>query len=180
MQDKNFSDAQRGFSLIECCMTLAIICVLIGTAGPSLIESNKKQVLDGRAREIAMDINFARSEAVSRQQGVRISFHAAGSGSCMIVHTGSTADCVCDAAGAAQCVNDAEVIKATHFSGEGGLSVGANVASMRFEPVHGTVTPAGTVKLAWSSGQTVHHVVNILGRVRTCSPNSSAKGYTAC
>jgi type IV fimbrial biogenesis protein FimT len=179
MQDKSFSNIQRGTSLIECCMTLAIVSILAGTAAPALIDSNKKQVVDGRAREIAMDVNFARSEAVARQQGVRISFHAVGGGSCMVVHTGSTADCGCDATGAAQCVNSATAIKSSHFPVAGGLTVSANVASMRFEPVHGTVTPAGTVKLAWASGQTVHQVVNILGRVRTCSPNAT-KGYLAC
>ena len=52
--------------------------------------------------------------------------------------------------------------------------------SIRFDPIHGMATPAGTMRLTTAGGQTVHHVVNIMGRVRTCSPGASAKGYKAC
>ena len=52
MQGNNFPGTQRGLTLIECCITLAIVSILAGTAAPSFIESNKKRVLDGSAGEL--------------------------------------------------------------------------------------------------------------------------------
>jgi type IV fimbrial biogenesis protein FimT len=150
------------------------------TGATSFIDSNKRRVLDGSAGELSTDLHFARSEAVARQQGVRVSFHPVAGGSCMVIHTGSTADCGCDAGGAAQCGNGAALVKSSFFPASRGVAVAANVASMRFDPTNGTVTPAGTVRVSASSGLQINHVVNIMGRVRTCSPGGSAKGYKAC
>lgn len=180
MQRNSLRNSQRGLTLIEICATLAIASVLAGTALPSFIESNQKRVLDGSAGEIATDVYLARSEAVTRQQGVRMSFHAVAAGSCMVIHTGSTADCTCDAGGAAQCTNGAELIKAAFYPAARNIVVTANVSSMRFDQTNGTVSPAGTVRLIAGGGKEVHHVVNIMGRVRTCSPGRSAQGYKAC
>ena len=180
MQTKSFPSSQRGLTLIECCITLAIVCILAGTAGPSLIESNKKLVLDGSAGELVTDIYLARSAATSHQEGVRVSFHTLTTGSCMLVHTGATAACGCDSSGVAQCSSGATLIKDSYYASSRGVSVSANVASIRFDPTHGMATPAGTVRLATAGGQQVHHVVNIMGRVRSCSPGGLAKGYKAC
>ena len=180
MQRNSFPSFQRGLTLIEACITLAIASILVGTAVPSFIDSNKKRTLDGSAGELATDLYLARSEAVSRQQGVRVSFHAVASGSCLVIHTGATADCGCDGGGVAQCTNGAALVKSNYFPASHGVNVAANVASMRFDQTNGTVSPTGTVRLTASTGPEVRHVVNIMGRVRTCSPGGLAKGYKAC
>ena len=61
-----------------------------------------------------------------------------------------------------------------------GLSVAANVGSLRFDPRLGTATPAGTLRVASTSGEAVHHVVNLAGRVRSCSPQAAVPGFQAC
>ena len=180
MQRKSFPGAQRGLTLIECCITLAIVSILAGTAAPSFIESNKKRVLDGSAGELATDLYLARSEAVARGHGVRVSFHSISSGSCLVIHSGSTADCSCDSSGVAQCVNGATLIKSNYFPVSRGVTVAANVASMRFDQTNGTVSPASTVRVTASNGSEVRHVVNIMGRVRSCSPGGLAQGYKVC
>jgi type IV fimbrial biogenesis protein FimT len=180
-RNRSLVQQQRGLTLVEACATLAIASILVGTAVPSFIDSDKKRVLDDSAGELSTDLHFARSEAVARQQGVRVvTFHAVASGSCMVIHTGSTADCSCDAGGAAQCTNGAALVKCTFFPASRGVAVAANVASMRFDQTNGTVTPAGTVRVSASNRAQINHVVNIMGRVRTCSPGGSAKGYKAC
>ena len=58
---------QRGVTLIEACITLAIISILVGTGAPSFIESNARRVLDGSASELVTDLYLARSAATSHQ-----------------------------------------------------------------------------------------------------------------
>ena len=171
---------QRGLSLIECCATLAIASVLVGTAVPSFDGQMKTRRLDGTAAELAVDLHYVRSEAVSRNEGVRIGFQSTAGGQCTVIHTGAAADCPCDNAGVAQCVNGASALKTVFHPTSSGVAVQANVASMRFDPINGTVTPAGTVRVTAADGRAIHHVVNIMGRVRSCSPGGAAKGYRAC
>jgi type IV fimbrial biogenesis protein FimT len=173
--------AQRGLTLIEACVALAVVAVLAGTALPSMEGSRKKQVLDGTAAELATDLHFARSESLARNQGVRVSFHTvAGGGQCVLLHTGSTADCGCDAAGAAHCVGSATLIKAHAIAADAAVHVSANVPSMRFDPTRGTVTPAGTISVTLADGRAVNHVLSPMGRLRSCSPGGKVTGYKAC
>ena len=180
MQRDRSLTQQRGVTLIEACITLAIVSILVGTAAPSFVDFNKKRVLDGRAGEIATDLYLARSEAVARQQGVRVTFHAVTDGNCMLIHTGAASDCGCDPSGAAQCANQAVMIKSNFFPASQGVRVVASVGSMRFDQINGSVSPASTVRVTASNGSEVRHVVNIMGRVRTCSPGGSAAGYELC
>ena len=49
-----------------------------------------------------------------------------------------------------------------------------------FDPLHGTSTPTGTLRLVDAGGRAVHHVVNVMGRVRSCSPPARAPAMRAC
>jgi type IV fimbrial biogenesis protein FimT len=117
---------------------------------------------------VRTDLMYARGEAVSRNAGVRVSFHQGAAGRCYVVHTGDRADCQCDGAGPAVCTGDAVALKTVNESR--GVQVLANVSSVRFDPTNGTTSPTGTVCTVPAQGRAVHNVVNILGRVRTCSP----------
>ena len=180
MQRKSVSGFQRGLSLIEVCITLAVVAILAGTAAPSFIETFQKRTLDGIAGELVTDLYLARSAATSHQDGVRFSMHAVAGGSCLVVHTGAVADCACASDGVAQCTNGASLIKSSFYAASKGVTVTANVASIRFDPTHGKATPAATVRVMAADGREVRHVVNIMGRVRSCSPQGSAAGYSPC
>jgi type IV fimbrial biogenesis protein FimT len=170
--------AQAGISLVETCVTMSIACALLGTVLPSFDGTVTRRQLEGTASELMNDIAYVRSEAVSRNRPVRISFHNVAGGSCTVVHTGTTADCSCSDAGVAQCTGDAAVLKNV-FRPTGTVAVQTNVASMLFDPVRGTVSPAGTVRVVSDAGS-IHHVVNIMGRARSCSPDGAVKGYKPC
>jgi len=180
MQHDDNRNQQRGLTLVEMAATLAVAAILAGTAVPSLQDSSKKRVLHGTAAQLATDLQFARSEAIARNEGVRVSFHALAGAACMVIHTGTTNDCNCSDQGVAQCTGSAVLIKSSYFAASSGVAVTANVASMRFDSTLGTVTPAGTVRVASASGPSVHHVVSMLGRLRSCSPSGLATGYKAC
>ena len=61
-----------------------------------------------------------------------------------------------------------------------GLVLSSSVAALRFDPRLGTATPSGTLRVAATGGAAVHHVVNLTGRVRSCSVGAAWAGMPAC
>jgi len=60
------------------------------------------------------------------------------------------------------------------------VRVEANANSVVFDPLHGTSSPTGTFRLIGTDARAVHHIVNIMGRVRSCSPQAAMPGYRDC
>ena len=174
---------QRGVTLVETTIVTAISAILMSTVSPSLHGFLDTRRIDGVANALHTDIQFTRQEAVLRNQPVRLSFHTEAWGSCYVVHTGPRADCRCTASGAAICAEPSQQIKTVALVSTDPVGVQANVNSMLFDPLHGTSTPTGTLKVVSRSGRAVHHVVNVMGRVRSCSPTGTAPavpGYRTC
>jgi type IV fimbrial biogenesis protein FimT len=173
-----------GVTLIETSVVSAIAAVMMSTAMTSFSGFIENRHVDGAATNLHADIQFVRQEAVLRNQPVRLSFYNANNGnSCYVAHTGNHADCGCDANGNATCAVPIQAIKTVAFSGADKVSVQANVNSILFDPLHGTSTPTGTLKVVAKNGRAVHHVVNVMGRVRSCSPKgtpAAIPGYRAC
>jgi type IV fimbrial biogenesis protein FimT len=172
----------RGLTLVELAIGLSITSILIGTAAPSLNDVIGRRGLEGMAAELAADIQFVRSEAVARQEGVRWTLHTVAGGTCAVIHTGAKADCQCGPSGEAVCTADAQMIKSRFYPAEKKLLVSttSKSESIRVEPTHGMVSPTATIKVAQAGGASLHHVVNIMGRTRTCSPDGAVRGYKAC
>jgi type IV fimbrial biogenesis protein FimT len=171
---------QRGVTLIEACMVIAVAGVLVGTTAPALQDLIETRRVSGTAAQLATDIQWVRSEAVLRNTPVRLSFHVAADATCWIAHTGSANQCRCDVAGPAVCTGGAEGIKTVRLPAGENVALQANVASMLFDPLHGTSTPTGTLRIVGVHGREVQHVVNVMGRVRSCSPLGAVPGYRAC
>jgi type IV fimbrial biogenesis protein FimT len=171
---------QRGLSLIEVAVVLAVTAVLAGTAAPSLADFIGTRRLDAAAAQLATDIQFVRTDAVARNQPVRLSFFNAAEGSCYVIHTGAAALCSCAASGPANCTGGAVQLKTVQLPARDKVGVQANTGSVLFDPLHGTASPTATVRLLGMNGRTVHHIVNVMGRVRSCSPLNAMPGYAAC
>ncbi len=169
----------RGFSLIEAMVVVAVIAVVATAAVPSLVAFIDGRRLDATATALAADVQFVRTEAVARNQPIRISFHDAPGGTCWVVHTGPAAQCSCGDTPPAVCSGGAVEIKTVVLGAADRVSVRANVASIAFDPLHGTSTPTGTLRLVDDAGRAVHHVVNVMGRVRSCTP-TGVPGWRAC
>ena len=170
---------QRGLTLIECLVALAVVVTLLGSALPSFGKLAERRHLEGTAAQLATDIQHTRSLAVAQAEGQRLSFGADAAGSCYVVHDGPANACRCSGAGSVQCVAGAVSKRAVFFSADGPVQVRTNVGSILFHPVHGTSTPTGTLRVVTRSGAAVHQIVNIMGRTRACSPNG-VNGYPAC
>ena len=173
-------ERQSGITLIEACMVIAIASIVVAITVPSLQGLIDTRRLAGAATQLATDLQWVRTEAVVRNQAVRVSFHATANGSCYVVHTGTAAQCSCDAPGAALCTGGAQQIRTVRLPTEERVGFQSNVGSMLFDPLHGTVSPAGTLRLIGTQGREVHHVVNVMGRVRSCTPLGAIPGYRAC
>jgi type IV fimbrial biogenesis protein FimT len=171
---------QRGVTLIETMIVVAVSAVVLGTAAPSFKQMRARHQVEGPAIELASNLLFARSEAISRNESVRLSFQSPAAGACYVVHTGDAGDCVCSGSGPALCSNGAREIKTVLLPASRPVTLQSNVASMLFHPVRGTTTPAGTVKVLGANGYAVHHVVNLMGRVRSCAPAARMPGYKSC
>jgi type IV fimbrial biogenesis protein FimT len=177
---------QRGLTLIEACVVLAVTVVVAGSAVPGLQHQIDTRRLDGAATRLATDLQFVRTLAVARNEPVRIGFETGPAGACYVIHTGPAGACPCGAASTATpaastaCTGDAEALKTVQLPAAERVAMASNVRSVLFDPVHGTSTPSGTVRLTGPRERAVHHVVNVMGRVRSCSPKSGVPGYRAC
>ena len=172
--------AQLGFTLIEACIVMVIVAILATTAAPGMQDLIDSRRLDGSAAQLATDVQFLRTEAVARNLPVRMTFQATADGSCYVLHTGNSVQCTCGAAGPATCIGNAIQIKTVRMPSTDRVSLQPNVSSLLADPLHGTVTPTGTLRVVGTGSRAIHHVVNIMGRVRSCSPLAAVPGYRAC
>jgi len=169
-----------GFTLIEASAVLAITTILATTAAPGMQALIDARRLDNASAQLASDIHLTRVAAVTRNQPVRLTFAPRSAGSCYVIHTGSANACQCGGEGPAVCSEPAREIKTVVLNDADHVRISANVNSVLFDPLHGTSSPTGTVRVTGAGGREVRYIINIMGRARTCSPSPSVPGYRAC
>ncbi len=169
---------QHGLTLVETAVAVGLAAITAALAAPNLQGLLDLRRLDGAATQLAADLQFARSEALSRNQPVRLSWNATEA--CYLVHTGAAADCRCSAAGSPVCTNAAVALRHVAWTAADRLLLQSNTASILFDPLHGTASPSATLRVTGADGRAIHHVVNVMGRVRSCSPLAAVLGHTAC
>ncbi len=170
----------RGLSLIEWLVTLSVGAVLMAMAVPGLTHWLQRERLLGGAALMASELQLLRHVAIARNEPLRFSLYPSADGTCTVIHTGEPGLCRCGPRGAATCTVGGTVLSHGHWPIGAGVAVSANVASLRFDPDAGTVTPTGSIRLVDGRGVGITHVVNILGRVRSCSPGGGVPGFAAC
>ncbi|WP_372015317.1 GspH/FimT family pseudopilin [Pseudoxanthomonas sp. 10H] len=69
---------QRGFTLVELMVTVAVLAILVGLATPSFTSVINSNRLTSQANEFMADLQLARSEAVRRNRTVRLCRSADG------------------------------------------------------------------------------------------------------
>lgn len=169
---------QAGVTLTESAVVLGIAAILLGAAVPGLGELRLRRQLEGVAAQLETDIQLARSEAVARNQSVRIGFAADETGSCYLLHTGAAGDCRCDGQGATACRAGAEALRSVPLVAGAPVQLSANSASILFDADKGTVTPTASLRVRSRIGE-IRQIVNVMGRVRSCSPDG-LPGYRRC
>ena len=150
---KTLNSQQRGVTMIEACITLAIAGILAGSALPSFKESLDKRRVEGLSSEVGTDLRYARSEAVRRRAGVLLQPASDG----YSISSGSV------------------LIKSVTFTS--GLNFTESTV-ITFDQLRATSTPA-TMDLRNAAG-TMRVRVSAMGRVALCAPGGNLSGYTAC
>ena len=169
---------QRGLTLVEAAVAASVIAVAAAATAPGLGALWDARRMAGFAAQLASDLQLARQEAIVRNQGVRFSLNATSA--CYVVHTGSVGQCSCAGDAPAVCIGGATQIRTVRWSAADRLALSSNSASLLFDPQHGTASPAATVRVIAADGRAVHHIVNLMGRVRSCAGAGSVPGYRAC
>lgn len=170
---------QSGVTLVESLIVMVITTVSLGAVAPSFESARARRQLEGVAAQLETDIQHARSTAVAMSVPVRMSFSAATGNSCYVVHTGPAGSCRCDNRGAAVCNPGSRSFQSTYWTADHGVRIESNSASMLFDAARGTVTPTASIKVHGRDA-VIQHVVNIMGRVRSCTPAAPLPGYRSC
>ncbi len=170
--------AQRGITSLEALMVLGITAVMLGTAVPGLGEMQDRRRLEGAAAQLETELQFTRSLAVADPRQVRVSFQSSAAQSCYVIHTGSANACRCEGP-QTTCNAGAAEVRTVRFDADSRLRLNVNSASILFDPIKGTVTPTATLRLANTRGDGINLVVNIMGRIRSCSPTGLV-GHKPC
>lgn len=174
---------QRGFSAIELLIVMVIVSVLASIAVPSFTSMLNRGRVKGAGSDLYTDLQYARSEAVQRNAIVRVGFTTSSTAWCYVIYTGNAGGCTCGSS-ASTCTAPSTALKNVASTTYTGVSMATSSGlSIVIEPRQAaldTTGSPGTVTLTSSDNQVMQDEINLLGRVRLCSPSSSVPGYPAC
>jgi type IV fimbrial biogenesis protein FimT len=172
---------QRGITLVELAVVLALIAIIVGIALPSYAAAIERQRLRGVADELEFDTRWARGAAQAAGRPLRLTVQSNAAATCYVVHSGDRDDCDClSGAGTTSCQGGAQAFKTVYLPSSAPIHLKTNNRSMQFEPRRGVVTPTASIEVVTRHGDSIRKIVAITGRVRSCSPSGSVSGVPAC
>lgn len=179
------SARQVGVTLIELLIVITIAAILLALALPSFQDTIDRNRLKAATDTLYGDFQYAKSEAIKRNQPVVVDFTTSNAGAtwCYGFRLNAiSCDCtITNASTVNACVIDS-VLKVARSTDHSGVTMTAPTDPI-FDNVRGTVSPAGTITLNSAKGKETRIAVTTLGRIIACSPSgaSNVAGYsTSC
>lgn len=168
----------RGVTLIELMVALVVLAILATLAFPSVVTMIDKYRLKGAVDHFASDLQFAKMEAVRRNQSVSIHL-VTGANWCYGMRAGGACDCAQPTStDPAYC--DVKRVLFSEFPGAL-LSSQTFAASPVFDPVQGLSNQAGSVVFQSLQGRQGRVDLNLMGMVSVCTPTGVlSAGYAPC
>lgn len=190
-----------GFTLVELLIVVALVALVLGLAAPSFTSFIQMQRLRGINAQLVTDIQFARSEAVSRNMAVHLRFQASAAMTCYVLYTNADPDpnanlkCDCSAAEGSRCTNAfLSEVRTVQVPVERSvfISAAANLAdNFSFDPRTGGMvygkhdypvpTPTDYLVDAYiDAPRKLRDTVGLVGRLKVCTPTGSTMREAAC
>ncbi len=160
-------------------IVLSLLAISLGCAIPTFSSYRDHLRLQHASAQLVSDLQWARSESGRRNRPVRWSWRAYPDGVCYFLHTGSPSHCHCSLS-SVHCEPGSRLLKSVRWARKDPISFQSNVASIHFDPALGTSTPAARLKLTTLQGKSIEHVINVMGRIRTCSSTNHHLGLPRC
>ena len=174
----------RGFTLVELMIAIAVVAILLVLATPSFTEFRERQSLRGAADNFIFALGQAKEEAIKRDDWVRVDFRQMGTGVCMgavVVATPATAGCDCSSEACAVAKFPEVVGDLKNVTLSGGIAFGAAGNGFVIDPKTGTladIATTGGFNLTTASGYTVRINVNAMARPQVCTPAGATKSLS--
>lgn len=169
--------SERGVTLVELLVVIAVLSVLLTLSAPSLSGYLTGKRVEGVTNELVADLQWARTESVSRNALVRIRFNSSTAYQ-IETETPLPASISCTAALAVGIIKTTNLPAGLTLKGAG---MSALPTCMAIEPVRATAPLAGSVEIDGGSGYVVRVTTGNAGRVQTCVPAGSKMGaYQPC
>lgn len=187
-----------GVTLIELMIVLAVAATLIALTAPSFKRMIDMQRLRAINAALITDLQFARSEAASRNQQVWVEFDNTGTSlTCYVILTGDVEACDCrNTPGVDVCIaGSAKEIRTVQVDRSLGITVGKpttqTLNSAGFDPATGRLMaipvdipePATLPFLVEVKHGTIGGFVDALeltGRPSVCTPSGQISGVATC
>ncbi|WP_415886085.1 GspH/FimT family pseudopilin [Neptuniibacter sp. QD29_5] len=163
--------ANRGVTLIELMVGLAVLAILISLAAPSLNDFQERVELTGAAEKVYGHIQYARSESISNGADIYVAFKGTG-GTDWCIGVSDTAACDCSsAASAALCTINSEQTRYVTGADYPNITASTGFASdiTGFRAPRSTAIDNGTITLSYPGYGDAKIVLSTIGRVRLCS-----------
>lgn len=162
---------ERGLTLIELAVVLAVLAVLSALALPDIGARLQHQRLQAAAELLAGDVAEARFEAVRR--GNALHLQAAGAGPEWCWSISATPGCGCASAQLCQ-------LHSVHSADHPGVQLAAGGA-LRIDPAgSGSGSAAAVATLASPRGERLRVEISALGRPRICAVTGAWPRIPAC
>ena len=163
---------RNGFTLIELLLVFGLLAVLLALAAPTVFQFIEKNRINGAAAVLLQTIHFARTEAIKRNQAVRLVVQTPGTQWCYGLTEAAT--CNCHLPGNCTLGHvDASAFKRVTLST--GVTFPAD--GLVFEPVGHSFNASGTLALAIGN-YAIDLRFSRLGQLRLCS--NTVGGYPPC
>lgn len=169
---------QKGFTLIELLIAVVILGILVALAAPSFFGTLEDRKLKGAGENLYVDMIFAKTESIKRNETIRISAIGTGDTWCYGLSEVTACNCLTNSPA---CTIDSipKVVSSVDYPGVEVLASSTLAgSSVSFTPLRG-FTNGGHLQFSVSTGKNFGASVSPLGRVRPCSGTGSW-GYSAC
>ena len=190
--ERRFITTNRGFTLTELMIALAIIAISVALAVPSFADAMQRRETTAQAEELVAFVSFAKSESVRYNEMISVHLNYTDRDNWCIGANEGSAPCDCtetDTGAANFCsLNDVATIMRSTDQTKSAMSAASTDRTLVFDPVRGTMA---TADLGTNHGLTLESDngnwslmvdIGVTGRVRICNPDvtKAIPGYQSC